>query len=315
MKNGDIITCEIQSLAQGQLTVRQEYSSSTEVLDWSKVDHINTHQPFVVTNNKGEAFSGILSEQATTHLVLIKDTSEHYVPHSDVISIEETGVTFLRSLRGDLDLGLDFAQSNTQKNLTLDGDLTYQATKHVFSLNLSSTFTSQEQTENTRETTLKAEYFNQLRKSDWYVGGISNFLSSSEQQIDLRSTIGGALAVRPVYSNKTVLSFIGGLAYTAESDENDTESTSSKNSIDTAEAVQYSTFRFDSTTFDTTAWVYPSLTSLGRVRLTLNQDIYYKFYKDFYVRASFYDNYDNRPVVGAPANNLGVTTTLGWSFR
>jgi len=281
----------------------------------TKFFHIDTHQPFVVVDSKGEAFSGILSEQATTHLILIKNTSEHYIPHNDVISIEETGITFLRSLRGDLDLGLDFAQSNAQKNLTLDGDLIYQATKHVFSINLSSTFTSQEQTENTRETTLKAEYFNQLRKSNWYAGSISNFLSSSEQQIDLRSTLGGALAVRPIYTNKTVLSFIGGIAYTVESDENNTDSTASKNSIDTAEAIQFSTFRFDSTTFETTAWVYPSLTSLGRVRTTLNQDIYYKFYKNFYIRISFYDNYDNRPVVGAPSNNLGATTTLGWSFR
>ena len=48
-----------------------------------------------------------------------------------------------------------------------------------------------------------------------------------------------------------------------------------------------SQFRFDSTTFDTTLWVYPSLTTPGRVRMTLNQDVYYKFYKDFYVRASF----------------------------
>ena len=79
--------------------------------------------------------------------------------------------------------------------------------------------------------------------------------------------------------------------------------------------MQYSTFRFDSTTFDTAVWVYPSLTSPGHVRLTLNQDIYYKFLGDFYIRISLYNNYDNRPVVGAPANNLGGSTSVGWSFH
>jgi hypothetical protein len=49
--------------------------------------------------------------------------------------------------------------------------------------------------------------------------------------------------------------------------------------------------------------------------MTLNQDVYYKFLSDFYVRVSFYDNYDNRPVVGTPSNNLGATTTFGWSFH
>jgi len=30
---------------------------------------------------------------------------------------------------------------------------------------------------------------------------------------------------------------------------------------------------------------------------------------------SFYDNFDNQPVVGAPSNNFGGTTALGWSFH
>jgi hypothetical protein len=49
--------------------------------------------------------------------------------------------------------------------------------------------------------------------------------------------------------------------------------------------------------------------------MTLNQDVYYKFYKDFYVRASFDDNFDNGRVVGAPENNLRLSSTIGWSFR
>jgi len=315
MDNGDVITCEIRSLEQGQLTVKQDYSNATAVFDWKKVGHIVSRQPFVVINTKGKAFSGTLSEDPQTHIVIVTGSTIDEVPHNDVVSIEETGETFLRKLHGDVDLGLDFAQSNAQQNLTLQGDLTYQATQNLFSLTDSTTFTSQQETKNTRETNVKAEYFTQLRRSDLYGGGIANFLSSSEQQINLRTTLGGALAIRPLYTNKTVLSFIGGFGYTFETDATDTTSTASKHSIDSAEAVQFSTFRFDSTTFDTTAWVYPSLTSPGRVRLTLNQDIYYKFYKDFYIRASFYDNYDNRPVVGAPANNLGVSSTVGWSFR
>ena len=314
MKNGDVITCEIRSLEQGQLTIKQDYANSTVVLDWKKVDHINTKQPFVIIDTKGKALSGVLSEKASEHLVRVTGDKDG-IPHDDVVSIQETGETFVRRLRGDIDLGLDLAQSNSQKNLTLQGDLTYQATKHIFSVTSSSQFTSQQETKNTSETTVKSEYFTELRKSNWYGGVIANFLSSSEQQITLRSTLGGALAIRPIYTNKTNLSVIGALAYTKEQDASDATSTASTRSIDIAGAVQFSTFRFDSPSFDTTVWVYPSLTSPGRVRMTLNQDVYYKFYKDFYVRASFYDNYDNRPVVGAPSNNVGVSSTIGWSFR
>jgi hypothetical protein len=315
MKNGDKITCEIRSLSQGQLTVKQEYASSTVVLDWLKVDRIESRQPFVVVDTKGHAVSGTLSETSTDHIVSIDETTQEQIPHANVVSIQETGKTFLRSLRGDVDLGLSFAQSNAQKNLTFQGDLSYQGAKNIAFLNLSSQFSSQKETSDTNESTMKDGFFRELRKSSWYAGGIANFLSSSEQQIDLQTTLGGALAIRPIFTNKTNVSLIGALTYTAQRDDSDTISTAARHSIDAAAAIQFSTFRFNSTSFDTTAWVYPGLTTAGRVRMTLNQDVYYKFYRDFYIRGSFYDNYDNRPVEGAPSNNLGVTTTVGWSFR
>jgi hypothetical protein len=315
MKNGDVITCEIRSLEQGQLTIKQDYANSTVMLDWKEVDYIETKQPFVVVDSRGQSFSGAVNETAAEHLVRIAGNKEEAIPHEQVVSIEQTGETFLHRMHGDIDVGVNFAQSNTQTNLTLQGDLTYQAVRRLFALSSSSQFTSQRETNNTSETTAKTEYFIELRKSNWYGGGIANFLSSSEQQINLRTTLGGALAIRPIYTNKTNLSLIGGLAFTSEKDASNTTSTASTYGLDAATAVQFSTFRFDSTSFDTTVWVYPSLTSAGRVRMTLNQDVYYKFYKDFYVRASFYDNYDNRPVVGAPENNLGFSSTVGWSFR
>ena len=315
MKNGDKITCEIRSLDQAQLTIKQGYASSTVVLDWKEVDHITTNQPFVIVDTNGHAFSGVLSESADDHIVSVTGSEKNGIAHDNVVSIEQTGETFIRRMRGNIDVGISAVQSNSQKNLTMQSDLTYQATTHFFSLSSSTQFTSQQKTNDTNETTVKSEYFRQLRKSNWYSGAIANFLSSSEQQIDLRTTLGAALAVRPIYTNKTNLYFIGALGYTVEKDASNTTSTTSTNSIDSAVSVQYSTFRFDSTSFDTVLWVYPSLTTPGRVRMTLNQDVYFKFYKDFYVRASFYDNYDNRPVVGAPSNNLGVSSTVGWSFR
>jgi hypothetical protein len=315
MKNGDKITCEIRSLQQGQLTIKQDYAISTVDLDWEKIDRIESKQSFVVADTRGNAVDGTLLENANQAILTVIGASTNKIPHNEVVSIQQTGETFIRRLRGSIDLGSSFAQSNSQKNLTLQSDLNYQATKSVSSLTASSQFTSQRETTDTREITVKTEYFHQLRKSNWYGGGIANFLSSSEQQISLRSSFGGAISVRPIFTNKTNLSLIGALVYTNEKDAANTTSTASAHSLDAVVAIQFSTFRFDSTTFDSAIWVYPSLTSPGRVRMTINQDVYYKFYKDFYVRASFYNNYDNRPVVGAPSNNLGVSSTVGWSFR
>jgi hypothetical protein len=48
MKNGDRITCEVKSLAYGQLSVKPDYILDTVVLDWSKVEHIESSQVFSV---------------------------------------------------------------------------------------------------------------------------------------------------------------------------------------------------------------------------------------------------------------------------
>jgi len=295
--------------------VSTKYASSAFVIDWSEVDHLESTQDFVVADPEGKVYSGTIGKGAEDRTLSIGKGVTATLPLDLVIQMDEFGETFLKRLRGDFDVGLSFAKSNAQKNLTLQGDLGYQSKERLFSLDTSSQFASQKETSDTNETTAKIALFQQLRKSNWYGWGLANFLSSTEQQIALRSTLGGGLATRLIFTNRTNLTAIGGLAVTVERDAQNAVSTARTEALDSVFAVQYSTFRFDSTTFNTTVWVYPSTTSPGRVRMTVNQDVYHKFFGDFYVRVSFYDNYDNRPVVGAPPNNLGATTTVGWSFH
>jgi hypothetical protein len=315
MQNGDKITCEIRSLEQGQLTIKPDYTNSTVVIDWKKVDHVESSQSFLVSEPDGTLHTGSLSSNTEERSLVVEHTPPVTLPYDKVIEIEPLGTSFFKRLRGNYDMGLSLARSNGQKNLTVQGALTYQSQKYLFSSSSSSQFTSQAKTDNTEEASLKTSLFRQLRRSNWYGGGIANFLSSSEQQVNLRSTFGVALAKRLIFTNRSDLTAIGGLAYTLEQDQAGTTSNAHPNELDSAFAVQYSTFRFDSTTFDTSVWVYPSLVAAGRVRMTLNQDIYYKFLGDFYIRLSFYDNYDNQPVIKAPVNNLGGSTTIGWSFH
>ena len=313
MRNGDKITGEIQSLSQGQLTVKPDYTSSGIVLDWNKVDHVESPQQFIVTDPEGKQYYGSLSGEPGS--VVVRGDAPKTLNHEHVIQVDELGTTFMKRLRGDADFGTSFARSNSQKSLTLQTDLQYQSTKYLSTINTSSQYTSQQKTNNTNEFTAKSTFFRQLNESNWYSGGFANFLSSSEQQIDLRTTLGGGVAKRQIFTNKTNLTFVGGLAYTKQNNSAGNTAPSNNNSLDATLAAQYSTFRFDAMTFNTNFWLYPSITEAGRVRFTLNQDIYYKFLSDFYVRMSFYDNYDNKPVVGTPSNNLGATTTLGWSFH
>lgn len=315
MKNGDKITCEIKSLEHGQLTVKPDYSNGNVALDWTKVDHIESSQGFVVSDSAGNIYAGNVRQNPKAGDLAIISSDTTRLPPLDVVQIEKLGDSFWNRLRGNIDFGTSFAQSNSQKNVSLQGGLGYQSKERIFSLSANSQVASQQTGKDTNESNLKTALYRELRRSNWYYGAIGNFLSSTEQEIALRSTLGATLNRRLIFTNRTDLYAVGGLAFTLERDAENSESTARTKALDSAFAINYSTFRFDSTTFDTSFWLYPSLTSPGRVRFTLNQDVYYKFLGDFYVRMSFYDNYDNQPAVGAPNNNAGGSTTIGWSFH
>ena len=315
MHNGDRITGEISSLSKGQLAVKPSYSSSSIILDWDQVDHLESSQLFVVTGSNGISYEGSLRGGAQKQTLTIHTATNTTLTHQSVIEISELGSTFLKRLSGNISVGTSFSRSNAQSDLTVASGLSYQSTEQIVTFSSNAQFSTQQKTTDTNETTAKAAYLHQLRASAWYGGAIANFLSSSEQQIALQSTLGGALAKRVIFTNRTKLNTIAGLAFTDQRNASGEVGDNHTRAVDSALAVQFSTFRFDTTNFSTTFWVYPGLTAPGHVRTTLNQDIYYKFSNNLYVSVSFYDNYDNRPVLGAPANNLGATTAVGWSFH
>jgi hypothetical protein len=65
MKNGDRITCEIKGLDSDTLYVSVDYILNTASVDWSKVDHVESKQLFIVKTQDGDVFTGTLSTPAT----------------------------------------------------------------------------------------------------------------------------------------------------------------------------------------------------------------------------------------------------------
>jgi hypothetical protein len=314
MKNGDKITGEIQTLDKGQLFIKPDYTTTAFILDWNKVDHIKSSQQFAVTDPTGQVYVGSIGQGPQANSVAVVSAVTKTLPGNSVVEIDQLGKTFFRRMKGNIALGLSFAKSNAQKNFSLQMGLAYQSEEKLFSFDSYSQFASQKQTTNTQETSVKTSLYQRLRNSNWYAGGLTNFLSSAEQKVDLRSTLGLGVEKRLIFTNRTNLSVGGALAYTVETDAANSTNPDRPNSLDSAFALDYSTFRFDSTTFNTVVWVYPSLSEPGHIRMTLDQDLYYKLPKNFNLSVTFYDNYDNQPVEAAPQNNLGVTSSLGWSF-
>ena len=68
MKNGDKITCEVKGLASNTLYISVDYILNTISVDWTKVDHIESKQLFLVRTQGGVVYAGALSSPETPDL-------------------------------------------------------------------------------------------------------------------------------------------------------------------------------------------------------------------------------------------------------
>src|SRR6516162_2526297 len=65
MKNGDHLTGEIKGLSGGVLYISMQYILGTSSVQWSKVDHIESKQLFLVKTEDGSVYTGTLSTAAS----------------------------------------------------------------------------------------------------------------------------------------------------------------------------------------------------------------------------------------------------------
>ena len=64
MKNGDKITCEVKGLSSNTLYISVDYILDTLSVDWTKVDHIESKQLFLIKTQDGTVYTGALSTPA-----------------------------------------------------------------------------------------------------------------------------------------------------------------------------------------------------------------------------------------------------------
>lgn len=66
IQNGDRFTCEIKGLDAGVLYVSIDYVDGTISVDWTKVAHLESSQSFIVKDENGFAYTGVLNSTKET---------------------------------------------------------------------------------------------------------------------------------------------------------------------------------------------------------------------------------------------------------
>ena len=145
----------------------------------------------------------------------------------------------------------------------------------------------------------------------WFAGSAVDFLQSNQQQLDLRTTAAGLVGRLLVNRPNATVAAVGGAALNQERFFGEESGASS---FELLGGARMNWYQFDSTEFRAQALLYPSLSDSGRYRILLDTSAYLDLWGDLYVRFSLFDNFDSRPPTGAPRNDIGGSTTVGWTF-
>ena len=320
MKNGDRMTCEIKGLDGGVLYVSFDYIDGTASVDWSKVARLESKQLFIVKTQDGSMYTGGLAtaETAAGRPVQIEvvETPENEVAidRPQVVQMVQTSETFWQRFSGEISFGVIYSKGNQSTQYDLASETAYVRERWNAKANLSSTLSSSTGTNASTRNALGLSAQRLLPWNNWFYSGIGTFLQSSEQGINLQSTVGGGVGRYLKNTNRASISLLGGVAWQETNYKPSVVPLGRKNLASALIAADVKLFKFDKTNLNATVTILPALSEPGRVRLDANGTYYIKLFSNLSWNVSFYGNWDNQPPPGFSGSDYGSSSGLSWTF-
>jgi putative salt-induced outer membrane protein YdiY/sRNA-binding regulator protein Hfq len=317
MMNGDRLTGEVKKLQNGVLYFKTDYVDSNIAIDWNQIKAVETSATFQVTLVNGIHMTGKIrrvpgAPKTEEEFIIMAAGGDTRLPASAIAEISSQKDTFLRQLKGSIDVGYSFTSGNNQTTLNTDASATYTTPRWTIGESVSTSFSGQSGAARTNrlDDIISVERF--LSRNS-YLGGVNEYLHSSQQDLNLRITAGGGYGRYLIRTNTTNLRWIGGAVYTWE--DYDQISGQPRNSnVEGLIGAAYDSYRFKFGEIHLRASLFPGLSDSGRIRSTTNNALKIKLTNNFYFTIGFWDNYDSRPPLTAKKNELGVSSSIGWSF-
>jgi hypothetical protein len=317
LKNGDRITGEIKRLDRGVLYIDLDYVSSTVGLDWRQIEKVETGAVYQIVLEHGDHLIGTFAKLPSTDAG-VEDVAIHLgdqkkvVPASSIVQIESQKESFWRQLTGGVSVGASFTSGNSQTAVNTSANTKYVARLWSAGASFTSSFSGQADASKTNLQDVQAGADRSLSQNSFLLA-LSDFLHSSQQQLNLRTTLGGGFGRYVIRRNGNELRWFGGTVYTHEDFESASSSPTQEN-VEGLAGMDYSLYRFDKYSLTSQFLLYPGFSDLGRVRATTKTSFSIKLPNNFNLTFSFWDNYDSRPPVTARKNEFGVSNSIGWTF-
>jgi hypothetical protein len=320
MKNGDHLTGEIKGLSGGVLYVSMNYILGTSDVQWSKVDHIESKQLFLVKTEDGSVYTGTLATAETeggrpmTIEVVESPGKQVDLERRTVVQMDQTSERFWQRFNGEINTGIQYSKGNQTTQYNLSSDVGYPRERWAASASYNSTLsTSTGVTAATRnQFNLAAQHL--LPWNNWFYGGEGTLLQSSEQDINLQAGLAGGIGRYLANTNHATIYVLGGFGWQRTQYAPSVFLTGAQNVATGLLTGGVKLFRFNKTTLNVTGMVFPAISQPGRVYTNLNVAYYIKLSGSLSWNVSFYGNWDNQPPPTFSGSDYGTSSGLSITF-
>lgn len=320
MKNGDKITCEVKGLASETLYISVDYILSTLSVDWTKVDHIESRQLFVIKTQDGTVYTGTIStlKAAGGQPVEIEifETPEEKITleRKRIVRMDETAASSWQRWNGQLGAGYSYTKGNESSQYNLNSSIGYVAPRWSAGASYNSNLTSNSHASVSTRNEVSLQGQRLMRWNNWYYTGLLDLLQSSVQGIQLQNSLGGGIGRNIVNSGSTFFTVYSGFAWQQINYRQATPPVSTQQVATGLVATRLRLFRFDRTTLSVSANLLPAISQPGRVNFDLNTSYYVKLWGKLNWNFTLYGNWDNQPPPGFSTSDYGTTSGLSISF-
>ncbi|WP_298532819.1 DUF481 domain-containing protein [uncultured Algibacter sp.] len=328
LNNGNTIIGDLKSMDKGVLTIEPPYSDSDFKIKWEDIKEMKALQRYLITLSDGQRINGSFSSVGEGKIFIDNEDGEDLtVDQNDIVNINSVDSSFLSRLSANIDFGFSLTKANNQQQLNGNLRMGYLADRWSLELYYNTLITTQDGVDDIQrnDAGLGFRYF---LPADWNLSADIDFLSNTEQSLDLRTTAKMGVGNYIKHTNSLYWNVSGGVALNNETfspvfnpDDGTSTTAPSRNSMEGYIGTELNLYDIGDLNLFTNLTLYPTIISdpsvaSGRFRTDFRFDAKYDdvFIKDFYVRAGYTLNYDNRPAEAGKEVDYIFTTGFGWEW-
>jgi hypothetical protein len=311
LKNNDVIIGEIKSMDRGVLTMETDYSDSDFKIEWDGIRELYSVTNFLITLSSGKRYNGTLRTFDDKQLEIIDIEAGIAITNMDnVVYLKSVDKDFWSRLYASIDVGVSLTKANNLRQFNMRSTIGYLTERWSVDAAYNNVRSTQDEVEPTQRVDASLA-FRKLLPKDWYLPADVNFLSNTEQSLQLRSNVRIGFGKYLIHTNRTYWGFAVG---TSAVNEQFTSEDPDRKSLEGYAGTELNMFDIGDFSLLMKTVMYPGITEKGRWRSDFVVDTKYDLPLDFYIKLGITLNYDNQPVESATNTDYVLQTGIGWEL-